>query len=227
CACAGCLAPDGATLIPIGQKFKLVSEERRGEGCEDTCLCLGPNLHHCVPSDNPNCKGAQSSKGASSTPRAPPLQAATCLHNSVLLTVGNKTFDGCETFCECQSTGEMVCAPIECPKDFALEYLYPDCYAWGPDPSAVIAPPNCCPEQVCINNGTCVYESQLFQNFDPIPTSLTGCEKRCSCEFGYIQCATICESVPKTPPKDLPCPGKFAKLTLKKGDDCCKEWTCP
>lgn len=81
--------------------------------------------------------------------------------------------DGCEAFCACTAAG-MQCAPLECPTDFGLDLLDPECLDWETVPrNFVPRPPLCCPEKVsCRNNGSCLYNEQRFPNFREIPTKV-------------------------------------------------------
>ena len=81
--------------------------------------------------------------------------------------------DGCQAFCACTQTG-MQCAPLECPTDFGLDLLDPECLDWETVPKNFVPQaPHCCPDKVsCRNNGSCVYLEQRFPNFSEIPSKV-------------------------------------------------------
>ena len=57
----------------------------------------------------------------------------------------------------------MECAAIECPTDFGLDVLDPQCLKWESRPAGFKPnPPHCCPDSVvCVNHGSCVYKGEL------------------------------------------------------------------
>ncbi|PSN34747.1 hypothetical protein C0J52_21325 [Blattella germanica] len=79
----------------------------------------------------------------------------------------------------------------------------------------------------CRNNGSCTYEGEMFNNWAEIPLKLTGCAKRCYCEFGNVTCQSTCPPVTATPPSDLQCGPQQAILNHLPGDECCLYWMCP
>ncbi|XP_021921716.1 putative epidermal cell surface receptor isoform X2 [Zootermopsis nevadensis] len=141
---------------------------------------------------------------------------------------GEGFHEGCEAYCACTDSG-VQCATIECPTEFGLDVLDPSCVDWETHPPDFKpSPPNCCPGQVrCRNNGSCEYEGERFNNWAEIPTKLTGCSKRCYCEYGNVSCQSTCPPVTASPPSDLQCEPRQAILGHLPGDECCLYWLCP
>ncbi|XP_066148430.1 putative epidermal cell surface receptor isoform X2 [Euwallacea fornicatus] len=135
--------------------------------------------------------------------------------------------DGCESLCMCHK-GEMKCLKLECPTYFGVDVLDPGCIEWETiPPNFNPSPPNCCPKQVrCKHNGSCVHEGQSYKNWEQLPVNVTGCEKRCYCEMGNVECQNACPPVPALPPPNLACPPKEASLQHVPDDDCCMYWVC-
>ncbi|XP_014239873.1 putative epidermal cell surface receptor isoform X4 [Cimex lectularius] len=151
-----------------------------------------------------------------------------CLYKGNTYKIGEEFHDGCTALCACFKTG-IECATIECPTDFGLDVLDPQCLSWETKPHDFVPnPPHCCPETViCTNNGSCTYKDELFDNWADIPDKLTGCEEKCYCENGKVNCRPRCLPVPNSPPSDLPCSPNDAILTHTPGEDnCCLQWTC-
>ncbi|CAG0885187.1 unnamed protein product [Darwinula stevensoni] len=232
----GCLYE--GTLYPLGTNYT--------KGCEERCVCLGPGIEHCFPRceditpklkdgctviPDPADKCCQNLKCPEKNPRLEDSgnsladsQQIHCSYEGKLLSVYERVYNECVSFCMCMPSGEMECAAVECPDAYSLEYLHPECYEWGPNPATPVEPPNCCPHYVCLNDGTCEYKGETFDNFEEIPESLTGCQKRCMCEFGNISCHDVCPPVAEKPPLSLPCPPQIAFL---EEEGCCQVWKCP
>lgn len=135
--------------------------------------------------------------------------------------------DGCTALCVCKSDG-VRCLKLDCPTYFGTDVLDPNCVEWETVPKnfSPVAP-NCCPEKLrCVGNGSCAHEGVTYQNWQQLPLNVTGCEKRCYCEMGSVECQNTCPPVTAVPPPTLGCPPSHARLGHVQGDDCCKYWVC-
>uniref|UniRef100_A0AAR5Q6V1 Epidermal cell surface receptor n=3 Tax=Dendroctonus ponderosae TaxID=77166 RepID=A0AAR5Q6V1_DENPD len=150
-----------------------------------------------------------------------------CAFKGKTFTNGEEYHDGCESLCRCHS-GEMKCLKLECPTYFGVDVIDPGCIDWETIPMHFQpSPPKCCPDQVrCKNNGSCMHQNKLYKNWEQLPINVTGCEKRCYCEMGKIECQNTCAPVPALPPPELTCSAKDASLQHAPDDDCCKYWVC-
>ncbi|XP_048507577.1 putative epidermal cell surface receptor isoform X2 [Athalia rosae] len=182
--------------------------------------------------------GSVSTASTSSSMNATPsslqnLDDAVCFHRGKSYKIDAEWYDECISFCTCSRPGVGVaptteCATIECPTDFGLDVLDPHCLDWEMVPADFVpVAPRCCPQEVrCRNNGSCLYEGSMYNNWSEIPTNVTGCEKRCYCEMGNVSCQAACPPVPALPPANLLCPPAHAVLTHLPEDDCCLYWGC-
>ncbi|XP_023288132.1 putative epidermal cell surface receptor [Orussus abietinus] len=151
-----------------------------------------------------------------------------CTHRGKSYKIGAEWYDECISFCTCSNGGKTECITIECPTDSGLDVLDPHCIDWETVPADFEPkPPYCCPQEVrCKNNGSCVYEGRLYDNWSKIPTNVTGCEKECFCDMGNVTCQAACPPVPALPPANLHCPSEEAVLMNPPGDECCVHWAC-
>ncbi|XP_022913999.2 putative epidermal cell surface receptor isoform X1 [Onthophagus taurus] len=161
------------------------------------------------------------------TTKSAPLTQNNCTFNGKNYKIGQEFNDGCKSICVCKTTG-VKCLKLECPTYFGTDIIDPNCIEWETVPADFKPiPPKCCPDQLkCKYNGSCMYDGRTYDNHQEIPTNLTGCEKRCYCEMGEVECQNVCAPVPPTPPRNLPCPPSHATLKHRPGDDCCLEWMC-
>lgn len=150
-----------------------------------------------------------------------------CLYKGRNLKIGEEFNDQCTSLCVCQTSG-MNCLKLQCPTYFGVDVLDPNCVEWETVPSNFQAsPPNCCPESIrCKHNGSCLYEGFTFKNWEQLPTNVTGCERRCYCEMGKVECQNNCPPVTALPPPTLPCPPHHAVISKHPDDECCKFWMC-
>ncbi|XP_065222184.1 putative epidermal cell surface receptor isoform X2 [Planococcus citri] len=175
-------------------------------------------------------KNTASNKVEVTLPRSPSLtnSSLTCSFKGKTYNIGEEFHDGCDAYCICETTG-VDCARIECPTDFGLDVLDPQCVSWEMHPPDFTpTPPYCCPDKIrCKDNGSCMYNGENYPNWSELPVKATGCENRCYCEMGKVSCSPMCAKISDTPPKDLLCPPEQAVLQKPPDDECCLHWTCP
>lgn len=153
--------------------------------------------------------------------------SSNCQYKGRSLTLGEEYNDQCTSLCVCQPSG-INCLKLQCPTYFGVDVLDPNCVDWETVPANFKAsPPKCCPDSIrCKNNGSCLYEGKTFKNWEQLPINITGCEKRCYCEMGKVECQNTCPPVTALPPATLPCPPHHAIISSIPDDDCCKYWVC-
>ncbi|KAG6464357.1 hypothetical protein O3G_MSEX014459 [Manduca sexta] len=151
---------------------------------------------------------------------------AGCFENGQFYAVGEEFHIGCEQLCECTGPDTRECAEMICPSHVGLELMSKGCVKWAPNPPA--QPPNCCPRSArCLSDGTCHYNGIAVPNWSEVPLSLTGCERRCYCENGVLDCQEVCAPLPPIPPQTLRCPPLHHPTPVNISDeDCCKRWAC-
>ncbi|KAK9878490.1 hypothetical protein WA026_022385 [Henosepilachna vigintioctopunctata] len=150
-----------------------------------------------------------------------------CIYKGKTLKVNEEYNDNCTKLCVCKQTG-MECLKLNCPTYFGTDVVDAACVEWETvPPNFVPSPPVCCPTEVrCKNNGSCFHKGELYHNYQNLPTNVTGCEKRCYCEMGKIECQNICPPLPALPGPDLPCSPQMATVGHLPDDDCCMQWIC-
>ncbi|KOB75087.1 putative epidermal cell surface receptor, partial [Operophtera brumata] len=149
-----------------------------------------------------------------------------CWEDGKFYGVGEEFQIGCSELCECTGAETRECASLVCPNHVGLELMSKGCVRWAPSPPA--QPPNCCPRSArCLSDGTCHYNGVPVPNWTEVPISLTGCEQRCFCENGELDCQEVCSSLPPVPPQSMRCPPMHRPAHVNISDeDCCKQWGC-
>ncbi|CAK1583427.1 unnamed protein product [Parnassius mnemosyne] len=149
-----------------------------------------------------------------------------CHQDGKLYAVGEEFHIGCTELCECTGPETRECAALVCPSHVGLELVSKGCVRWATSPPA--QPPNCCPRSArCLSDGTCHYKGVAVPNWSEVPIELTGCEQRCFCENGELDCQEVCSPLPALPPQSLRCPLNHRPAAVNISDeDCCKQWGC-
>jgi hypothetical protein len=150
-----------------------------------------------------------------------------CTYNGTSFKLNEEYNDNCTSLCVCKESG-MKCLKLECPTYFGVDVLDPNCIEWETvPPNFKPSPPNCCPEELkCKSNGSCMYDGHTYQNWQQLPINITGCDKRCYCEMGNVECQNTCPPVTALPPPTLPCSANQAIVDHLPDDDCCMYWVC-
>lgn len=150
-----------------------------------------------------------------------------CDYSGKRYAINEEFHDQCSKYCICQTNSEVLCFDIECPHQFGLDVINPNCIEWENHDDFVATPPVCCPPvPTCKSDGSCFYEGRNFTNYDSIPMDLTGCEKRCHCENEEVSCQNACYEIPKDPPSWLQCPPERAVQLPNPDRECCLIWGC-
>ncbi|XP_049877919.1 putative epidermal cell surface receptor isoform X2 [Pectinophora gossypiella] len=149
-----------------------------------------------------------------------------CYQDGKFYDIGEEFHIGCTELCECTGHHQRECVELQCPSHVGLELVSKGCVRWAPSPPPI--PPNCCPRAArCLSDGTCHYKGFDVPNWTEVPISLTGCEQRCFCENGELDCQEVCSPLPPLPPQTLRCPPLHRPGPVNISDeDCCKQWGC-
>ncbi|RXG72718.1 putative epidermal cell surface receptor [Armadillidium vulgare] len=143
---------------------------------------------------------------------------------------GEDFYDECEHYCQCTENLTVNCRKIECPARFGLRIMDPGCLEWEDDPSYVPTPPKCCGQKpkcaLHIDHLACEHMGKKFQHLDFIPKEMVGCDQRCQCLSGQLDCENLCPPVTASPPFHLECERHLAKIVTVTGYPCCREWQC-
>jgi len=140
---------------------------------------------------------------------------------------GEEFHDGCTKYCICQDNGEVLCNDIQCPHEFGLDVINPNCIEWEKFDDFVPTAPSCCPPvPTCKSDGSCQYKGRNFTNYDSVPEELSGCEQRCHCENEEVLCRNACYDISDNPPSWLSCEADRAIQMPNPERVCCKIWGC-
>jgi len=154
-------------------------------------------------------------------------EITSCKVEGKMYAFGEEFHDGCTKYCICQDNGRVLCNDIECPHEFGLDVINPNCIEWEKFDDFVATPPACCPPvPTCKSDGSCHYQGKNFTNYDSIPEELSGCEQRCHCEDGEVMCRNACYDISDKPPSWLSCEANRAIQMPNPERLCCKIWGC-
>ncbi len=232
-----------------------IQGERFYDGCEQQCQCMGFGdmvcLSRCpptaIPAPGQDCYTLQDASDpccnitvcddpvlspeenvAKESNNKSPRLLDGCSHNGKTYSFEEEFHEGCDQFCVCLEDGEVFCSDIKCPSAFGLDVINPFCLEWDNHDNFVPEPPMCCPPvPKCLSDGSCEYKGEKFINYDNIPSNLTGCDTRCHCENGKVECRAACHEISKTPPGYLPCDPEIAVIAPQEDRPCCDTWACP
>jgi hypothetical protein len=160
--------------------------------------------------------------GLEETPRS-----SGCFHSGRQRAQGEEWYDGCSAYCVCSEGGQPICLDIQCPHEFGLDVIQPNCIDWDRHEDFVPTAPTCCPPvPTCRSDGSCAYRGANFSNYDTIPMELSGCEERCYCENTEVQCKSACYELAESAPSWLQCEAGCAATLPREDRPCCLEWRC-
>ena len=150
-----------------------------------------------------------------------------CLQAGQRREVAEEWYDGCTAYCVCSEGGEVTCLDIQCPHEFGLDVIQPNCIDWDRHEDFVATAPQCCPPvPTCRSDGSCSYRGGNFSNYDTIPMELSGCEERCYCENTEVQCKSACYELSSSAPSWLQCEDGCPATLPREDRPCCLEWRC-
>ena len=247
---------DGATILPYPWKGRFLDEDEDGEvlgafSNENILLHLPPSLpvsklrwlsvwcrlfginfgdvilEEALSVEERIKKSQQTTIESTQTPSALEEDSVGCLLFGQRKEVGEEWYDGCNAYCVCQESGEAACLQIECPHEFGLDVIQPNCIDWDRHEDFVPVPPQCCPPvPTCKSDGSCNYKGSNFSNYDTIPMELSGCEDRCYCEDTKVLCKDACYKLSENAPSWLQCEDGCAAQLPREDRPCCLEWQC-
>lgn len=173
-------------------------EERIEIECEEICACHASGEMTCLPrcpkmnmTNSDHCVTVKDSKDpccevqlcdvslddheqSSFVPMASQskdddVKAFHCEYKGKKYHLNDQFHDECDSLCYCDKSG-VECSKIQCPSTFGLDVVDPHCLKWIPEPATFRAiAPKCCPERMrCIDNGTCDYQGQTFDNWSEV-----------------------------------------------------------
>ena len=151
-----------------------------------------------------------------------------CKEGNQTYSAGQEFYRGCSQYCICEENGQAYCSDIQCPSGFGKDVINPNCILWDDHEEFQATPPLCCPPvPTCLSDGSCEYKGETFPNYEEIPANLTGCEQRCHCDNGEVNCRDACYPLPASPPRWLACQPETAIKKPNPDRTCCTIWACP